>query len=130
MVRLFRKNKNREANENISKQLGVQYVQIFKILERMKELDQKIKENQSLLKELNRKYVQVLEKKRMLPLKIKTKEAIKLILKKYDKLTSGQLSKIIHLSRTRCSEYLKELEREKKVISETRNRKKYYKLRR
>jgi len=130
MIKLLKRRKNEDLNEGISKQLGVQYVQIFKILERMKELDQKIQENQSLLKDLRKKYVRVIEKKkRSIPLKERTKTAIRIILKKHGKLTSNQLSKIIQLSRTRCSEYLKEMEEAKIVRGETINRKKYYKLR-
>lgn len=129
MIKLLKRGKNEDLNEGISKQLGVQYIQIFKILERMKGLDQKIQENQSLLKDLSKKYMRISEKKYKIPLKERTKTAIRLILKKHGKLTSNQLSKIIQLSRTRCSEYLKEMEEAKIVIGETINRKKYYKLR-
>ncbi len=131
MIKLLKRGKNEDLKEGISKQLGVQYIQIFKILERMKELDQKIQENQSLLKDLGKKYVRVIEKKkRSIPLKERTKTAIRIILKKHGKLTSNQLSKIIQLSRTRCSEYLKEMEEAKIVRGETIKRKKYYSIRR
>jgi len=129
MIKLLKRKKNDDLKEGISKQLGVQYVQIFKILERMKELDQKIQENQALLKDLSKKYMRMSNKKSRIPLKERTKAAIRLILKKHRKLTSNQLSKIIHLSRTRCSEYLKEMEKAKIVEGETIRRKKYYKLR-
>ncbi len=127
MIKLLKRGKNEDLKGGISKQLGVQYIQIFKILERMKELDQ---ENQSLLKDLGKKYVRVIEKKkRSIPLKERTKTAIRIILKKHGKLTSNQLSKIIQLSRTRCSEYLKEMEEAKIVRGETIKRKKYYSVR-
>ncbi len=130
MFKLSKRGKNEGMEEGISKQLGIQYIQIFKILERMKELDQKIQENQALLKDLSKKYMRMSEKRNRIPLKERTKTAIRLILKKHGKLTSNQLSKIIHLSRTRCSEYLKEMEKAKIVKGEVINRKKYYKLRR
>ena len=126
MLKLLKRDKKDEMKGVISKQLGVQYIQIFKILERMKELDEKIKQNQLLLKDLTKKYIIMNKKKNNIPLKEKTKVAIKLILKKHGKMTSNQLSKILHLSRTRCSEYLKELEKEKIVKGEIIKRKKYY----
>jgi len=128
MLKLIKRGKKDEMNEVISKQLGVQYIQIFKILERMRELDEKIKENQLLLKDLTEKYMRMYKKKNEIPLKEKTKVAIKLILKKHGKMTSNELSKILHLSRTRCSEYLKELEEEKIVKGEIVKRKKYYSI--
>ena len=128
MLKLLKREKGDEENQAISKQLGVQYIQMFKILERMKELDEKIKENQLLLKDLTNKYVQLNKKKNKIPLKEKTKVAIKLILKKHGMMTSDELSKILQLSRTRCSEYLKELEEEKMVKGEIINRKKYFSI--
>ena len=128
MIKLLKREKKDELDETISKQLGVQYIQIFKILEKMKELDEKIQENQLLLKDLSNKYVKLNKEKNNISLKEKTKVAIKLILKKYEKMTSDQLSKIIQLSRTRCSEYLKELEDEKLIKGEIINRKKYFSI--
>jgi len=128
MIKLLKREKKNELDEAISKQLGVQYIQIFKILEKMKELDEKIQENQLLLKDLSNKYIKLNKEKNNIPLKEKTKVAIKLILKKHGKMTSDQLSKIIQLSRTRCSEYLKELEDEKLIKGEIINRKKYFSI--
>ena len=128
MIKLLKREKKDELDEAISKQLGVQYIQIFKILEKMKELDEKIQENQLLLKDLSNKYVKLNKEKNNISLKEKTKVAIKLILKKHGKMTSDQLSKIIQLSRTRCSEYLKELEDEKLIKGEIINRKKYFSI--
>ena len=61
--------------------------------------------------------------------KMKVKEMITLLLQQHDVLSAPQLCNLLNLSRTRCSEYLKELEKEEKVGSETINRKKYFKLR-
>jgi len=85
-----------------------------------------MKEIQDLLQEIKRS---LREKKReIVPVKLKKKEAIKLLLQKHGKLTSSMLSQLIGLSRTRCNEYLKELEEEGIVTSEIRDRKKYYML--
>jgi response regulator of citrate/malate metabolism len=126
MIKLFKNNKKTDLTENVSKQLGIQYVQIFKILERIQELSEKVDKNQKLLRRINKRYS---KKHESLTIKKRTKAAIRLILKKHGKMTSNDLSKVIHLSRTRCSEYLKELQEEKIVESETVNRKKFFKLR-
>ena len=60
---------------------------------------------------------------------LKTKDAIKVILQKHKELTSSELSRIIKLSRTRCNEYLKEMENEGILISRINCRKKLYSLR-
>ena len=127
MIKFFKGNKKTDLTEDVSKQLGIQYVQIFKILERIQDLSEKVDKNQKLLREINKRYARKHER---LSLKKRTKAAVRLILKKYGKMTSDDLSKVIHLSRTRCSEYLKELQQEKIVESEIVNRKKFFKLRR
>jgi response regulator of citrate/malate metabolism len=60
---------------------------------------------------------------------VKTKDAIRLILQKHTELTSSELSRVIKLSRTRCNEYLKELENEGILTSKINCRKKMYFLR-
>lgn len=60
--------------------------------------------------------------------KSKVKEQILSLLQQHKKLTSTQLSKLIGLSRTRCSEYFRELTREGKTEGIIINRQKYYKL--
>jgi len=60
---------------------------------------------------------------------LKTKDAIKIILQKHKELTSSELSKLIKLSRTRCNEYLKEMENDGILISKINCRKKLYSLR-
>jgi DNA-binding Lrp family transcriptional regulator len=57
------------------------------------------------------------------------KKEIISLLKKHKNLSSSQLSKLIGLSRTRCNEYLKELEREEIAENITVGRKKIYRLR-
>jgi hypothetical protein len=60
--------------------------------------------------------------------KNKIKEEILSQLQQHKKLTSSQLSKIINLSRTRCSEYFRELTIGGKTEGVIINRQKYYKL--
>ena len=60
--------------------------------------------------------------------KSRVKEQIISLLEQHKKLTSSQLSKLIGLSRTRCSEYFRELTREGITEGIIVNRQKYYKL--
>jgi Fic family protein len=60
--------------------------------------------------------------------KTKIKEQIISLLQQNKKLTSSQLSKLIGLSRTRCSEYFRELTREGTTEGVIINRQKYYKI--
>ena len=60
--------------------------------------------------------------------KAKVKEQIISFLQQNKRLTSSQLSNLIGLSRTRCSEYFRELMREGKTEGVIINRQKYYKL--
>ncbi|MCD6371247.1 MAG: winged helix-turn-helix domain-containing protein [Candidatus Aenigmarchaeota archaeon] len=56
----------------------------------------------------------------------KTKLAIKLLIKKHGGVTASQLSKLINLSRTRCNEYLKQMEKEGMLKSKVEGKKKKY----
>jgi len=60
------------------------------------------------------------------PLTKKTKELIKILLKKHGKLTAQDLANLLNLSRTRCSEYLVEMEEAGEVKSTREGKKKYY----
>jgi uncharacterized membrane protein len=129
MVNIKKLRKGSEATVDISRQLGNQYVHMFKMMEKMRELDSKVNENHRLLKEMYKKYVKMGEKKvKTIPYRTKTRSAIKLILKKQGKMTSNQLCKMIGLSRTRCNEYLKDLENRGEATSEVINRRKFYML--
>jgi len=59
---------------------------------------------------------------------LKVKGMIKSLLGEHRKLTTSQLSKLINLSRTRCSEYLIEMERKRIVKGTTVRRQKFYEL--
>jgi len=58
----------------------------------------------------------------------KIKDQIVALLQQHKKLTSSQLSQLVSLSRTRCSEYFRELTKEGKTEGVIINRQKYYKL--
>lgn len=60
--------------------------------------------------------------------KLKTKKEIISILNMQRSITSSQLSKLIGLSRTRCNEYLKEMEKNGIVTGMFVGRKRVYKL--
>ncbi|MEM5772882.1 MAG: winged helix-turn-helix domain-containing protein [Candidatus Aenigmatarchaeota archaeon] len=126
---LKKKNSNEEQMEELLRQMDAQRAQMAIELEKLKNLGEKIQEMENRLKEIERIISAGGYKLRTNPVSSKTKEAIKMILQKYGELTPFQLSKLIKLSRTRCNEYLKEMEREGIAVSRIESRKKYYKLR-
>ncbi len=60
--------------------------------------------------------------------KVKVKNMVKSLLGEHGKLTAAEMSKLLNLSRTRCSEYLKELERKGLAKGVKVRRKVYYEL--
>jgi response regulator of citrate/malate metabolism len=58
----------------------------------------------------------------------KMKKMIRMLLQEHGKLTSSQLSELINLSRTRCNEYLKEMETENEIKGTVVHRQKFYGL--
>lgn len=62
------------------------------------------------------------------PKKKRVKERVRRALRQHEKLTADQLSVVIGLSRTRCNEYLKELERDGLVTWFDEGKKRYYRL--
>ena len=67
-------------------------------------------------------------KKPLTIVEMKNIEDIKSILKTDKKLTSSELSQMMGLSRTRCNEYFKIMEKMNMVEPVLRRRKKYYRL--
>jgi len=130
MIKFLSQEKNSTEDE-INKQLSIQYAHIFKLTEEVREMHQKIEkiflELEEIKQRLDKANIDVGEL-RSITKKDKIKEAIKIILRKKGKMTSEELCQIIGLSRTRCNEYLKEMERNNEAKSEVINRKKYYKL--
>lgn len=127
---LFRSKDDKNGDlDNSIQRLDAQYARISMEFEKLRNLERKIQRLDSKIREVKG---MVSDRPAVLPTNVrssKTKAAIKLILKKYGELTSKQLSKLIKLSRTRCNEYLKEMERDGDLVSRTESRKKYYSLR-
>jgi Fic family protein len=61
--------------------------------------------------------------------KMKVKEMITLLLQQHGRLSAPQLCSLLNLSRTRCSEYLTEMESRGLLQSELNCRKKFYMIR-
>jgi response regulator of citrate/malate metabolism len=61
--------------------------------------------------------------------KLKVKEIVNLLIQQHGMLSAPQLSDMMNLSRTRCSEYLKEMELNGVLVSELKCRKKFYQIR-
>jgi len=131
MFMSFFKSKDEEKNsiETLLKQLDMRYAQLAIEIERLKGLNQKIDKIESNLRSVNDVISASGITLQRRTISVKTKEAIRLILQKYREVTPYQLSKLIKLSRTRCNEYLKQMEDEGMTISRTLSRKKFYSLR-
>lgn len=131
---LSQEKKIQDSEDELNKQLNMQHAQIFKLMEDIREINQKIDKIQTFLEGTPQQQKQqeevILDPKEitLTTKKDKTKDAIKLILKRKGKLTSDDMCKIIGLSRTRCNEYLKELEMGKEAKAEIVGRKKFYKI--
>jgi len=128
---IFGKKKDEKTNEisEMIKLIDSQLSMISMEIEKMKNLASKIEnieKKMAILEELIKE--QGIEIKPR-PVSEKTKEAIKTLLKKYGSLNAWQLGKLMNMSRTRCAEYLKQMEEEGILVSEWRSRKKYYSLR-
>ena len=62
------------------------------------------------------------------PRKAKMKKMIKALLEEHGKISSTELGKMVGLSRTRCSEYLNEMERARIIKGATVRRKRVYEI--
>ena len=131
MIDSFFKKKSEEekSKELMIKQLDLRYAQVAIELERLKSLDKKIDRITERLKAIDSvietEGVQIPSQTKS----AKTIEAIKLILDKHGHMTSMELSKLIKLSRTRCNEYLREMEDLGILVSKVNSRKKIYGIR-
>jgi len=129
-ILVFKSREIKESNiEEMIKRLDMQYTQLAYELERIRNLSQKIREIDRRLKAIEEMIKEYGVKIPPRTASKKTKETIKVLIQKYKALTAEQLGKLLKLSRTRCSEYLKGMEEEGILVSETRSRKKYYMLR-
>ncbi|MCC5994561.1 MAG: winged helix-turn-helix domain-containing protein [Candidatus Aenigmarchaeota archaeon] len=123
-----KKEKNNEISEMI-KLIDSQLSMISMEIEKMKNLASKIEnieKKMSILEELIKEQGVEIKPRSVSE---KTKETIKTLLKKYGSLNAWQLGKLLNMSRTRCAEYLKQMEEEGILVSEWKSRKKYYSLR-
>jgi hypothetical protein len=127
---IFRSKKNKnETIDDFIRHLDGQYAKMSIEFEELRILREKVEKIDSKLREME----SMMSKGRPLfqtyGRSSKTREAIKLILQKHGELTSLQLGRLMKLSRTRCNEYLKEMELEGMTMSRIDSRKKLYKIR-
>jgi biotin operon repressor len=131
MILSIFKNKDEEQEnlQRIVKLLDMRYAQLAIEIERLKNLGQKIDRIESKLMAIDDTISSTGIKLQQRTISVKTKDAIRMILQKYNEITPAQLSKLIKLSRTRCNEYLKQMEEEGTTMSRVESRKKFYSLR-
>lgn len=122
---IFRQKKDEDkiAIGIINQKLDNIYNFLTRVYDRLLEIEEKQKELESELSIIKRNLkIEDIGT----PLTKKTKELIKILLKKHGKLTAQDLANLLNLSRTRCSEYLVEMEEEGEVKSVREGKKKYY----
>ena len=127
---------NQKINKNnffeiLARELDLQRVQTALELENIRKIDKKLDEIMVRLANIERMLHERSARRvgATTNLSNKTKELIKLVLQKKGELTPRELGKLIGLSRTRCNEYLKEMEREGILTSKKIGRRKFYSLR-
>ena len=123
-----KKSESDTLNETI-RQMDANYVKMIYELERLRSLNRKIDKIDTKMKAFEEVASTNGIEIKPQTMTVKTKDAIRLILQKYKELTSSQLSTLIKLSRTRCNEYLKEMENEGILLSKINCRKKLYSIR-
>lgn len=115
--------------EEIAKQFDMQYVQMAMELERTKNTLKKVHKMDSRLRDIENTIKTEGVAVRSTTISSKIKESIRIMLLKQPAITSMQLSRALNMSRTRCNEYLKEMENDGILASFLKCRKKYYKIR-
>jgi biotin operon repressor len=115
--------------EEIAKQFDMQYIQMAMELERTKSALKKVHKIDSRLRDIENTIKSEGVVVKSTTISSKVKETIRIMLMKQPAITSVQLSKSLNMSRTRCNEYLKEMENDGILGSFLKCRKKYYKLR-
>ena len=115
--------------EEIAKQFDMQYIQMAMELERTKTTLKKVHKMDSRLRDIENTIKTDGMVVKSTTISSKVKETIRIILLKQPAITSVQLSRSLNMSRTRCNEYLKEMENDGILASFLKCRKKYYKLR-
>ena len=115
--------------EEIAKQFDMQYVQMAMELERTKTTLKRVNKIDSRLRDIENTIKTEGVAVKSTTISSKVKDSIRVILLKQPSITSVQLSKTLNMSRTRCNEYLKEMENDGILESFLKCRKKYYKIR-
>jgi len=126
---LSKRKKEGEKESEAFKILDSQLSLISLELEKLKNLSQKIENIEKKVEQIENFLKEQGVEVRPRTISFKVKDTIITLLKRYGSLNSVQLAKLLQLSRTRCNEYLKEMEEEGILESEWRGRKKYYKIR-
>ena len=128
---MFKFKKNDVDFDDILKQLNMYTMQVALELEAIKGLGDKFGDINQRLSNLEKKMDGEFESRNnFIPLILKNKSAIKLILQRHGKISSSKLSQIIKLSRTRCNEYLIEMEKDGILVSKMEGKEKFYTIRR
>jgi len=128
---MFKIKKDDRDLDEVLKQLNMYTMQVALELEAIKNLGTKFDAMNKKLEDLEKRISEDVEEQTgSIPLTVKNRSAIKLIIERYGEVTSSQLSKLIKLSRTRCNEYLVEMEKDGILVSKREGRKKFYSLRR
>ncbi|HJW96766.1 MAG TPA: helix-turn-helix domain-containing protein [archaeon] len=118
---ILKKNLQMEARKMPSEAYDIEHVK-----ERLEEISQKVSHLHERIDGLEGKKP---EGKEDGVKKSKIKKVIEANLREHGKLTSYDLAQILSLSRTRCSEYLNEMERAGTVKGVRLKRKRYYEIR-
>jgi len=120
-ILILKKNLQRESRRQPSEVYDLEHIK-----ERLDEISQKLSHLHERIDGLEGKKS---EGKEDGIKKSKIKKIIESNIREHGKLTSYDLSQILSLSRTRCSEYLNEMERTGIIKGVTIRRKRYYEIR-
>ena len=118
---ILKKNLQREARQMPSEAYDIEHIK-----EKLEEISQKVSHLHERIDSMEGRKP---EGKEDGVKKSKIKKIIETNLKEHGKLTSYDLAQILSLSRTRCSEYLNEMERAGIIKGVTIKRKRYYEVR-
>ncbi len=118
---ILKKNLQREARQMPSEAYDIEHIK-----ERLEEISQKVSHLHERIDDIEGK--RPVGKTEDGIKKSKIKKIIEANLKEHGKLTSYDLAQILNLSRTRCSEYLNEMERAGVIKGITLKRKRYYEI--
>jgi len=127
---MFKIGKNNADIDDVLKQLNMYTMQVALELETIKKLSGKFDNINERLTGLEKRISGDFDdKSSFVSLAGKNRGAIKLIIQRYGEMSSSELSKIIKLSRTRCNEYLVEMEKNGILVSKIKGREKFYSIR-